>query len=52
MKAPSMAIPDEMKQSDASIENTFGLVPGDGSQNTSSDTVLYPRLHVIHTNWA
>jgi len=25
----------EMKQSDTSTENTFGLVPGDGLQNTS-----------------
>jgi hypothetical protein len=28
---------DETKQSDASIENTFGLVPEDGSQNISRD---------------
>jgi hypothetical protein len=35
MKAPSMATPDEMKQSDASTENTFGLAPEDGLQNTS-----------------
>jgi len=30
-----MVTPDETKQSDASTENTFGLAPGDGSQNTS-----------------
>jgi hypothetical protein len=30
-----MAIPDEMKQSDASIGNTSGPVPGGGSWNTS-----------------
>jgi hypothetical protein len=37
MKVPSMAILDEMKQSDASIENTSGLAPGAGSRNTSKD---------------
>jgi len=37
MKAPSTVTPDEMKQSDASIEITFGLASGDGSQNTSRD---------------
>jgi hypothetical protein len=35
MKAPSMAILDEMKQSDASIRNTSGLAPGVGSWNMS-----------------
>jgi hypothetical protein len=35
MKDPSTAIPDEMKQSGASTENTSGQAPEHGSQNTS-----------------
>jgi hypothetical protein len=35
MKVLSMVILVEMKQSDASIENTFGLALEDGSPNTS-----------------
>ena len=43
MKVSSTAILDETKQSDASIENTSGPVPGAGSQNTSKDVQLVSK---------
>jgi hypothetical protein len=49
MKEPSTDTPDVMKQSDASIENTFGPAPEPGSQNTSKAAQCVNRTKISLT---